>query len=75
MKASLSAYPNPVQSGMLLTVEGVTKGSPVQIFNQSGTRVLHTIATGETVTLTLQVPAGFYVIRTTNGEVKIIVNN
>jgi len=60
---------------MMLTIEGVERGSPVQVFNQIGTCVSNTIATGETVMLNLQVPAGLYVIRTTNGEIKIIVNN
>jgi len=71
--SSVLAYPNPLQSGAMLTVKGIEEGSPIQVFNQVGTCVSNTIATGETVTLTLQVPSGLYVIRTTNGEVKVIV--
>jgi len=74
-RVSLLAYPNPVQTGTMLTIEGVEEGTPIQVFNQVGTCVSHTIATGETVMLTLQLPSGLYIIRTTNGEVKIIVNN
>jgi len=72
---ALLAYPNPVVSGSMLTIEGVAEGSAIQVFNQTGLRVSHTVANGEPATLTLNVPAGLYVIRTTNGEVKIIVNN
>ena len=73
--ASLLAYPNPVQSGNMLTIEGVDEGGLLQVFNQAGVCVLNSIATGNPVTLTLHVPAGLYVVRTQNGEIKIIVNN
>ena len=75
LRSSLLAYPNPVQTGVLLTIEGVEEGSAIQIFNQIGTCVSHTIATGETVQLTIEAPSGLYLIKTTNGELKIIVNN
>ena len=73
--ASIFAYPNPVQSGDQLSIEGVDEGTPLQVFNQAGMCVLITIATGNPVTLSLNVPAGLYVIRTQNGEIKVIVNN
>ena len=70
---ALLAYPNPVLSGNTLTIEGISEGSPVEVFNQAGIRVMHTITTGDPAQLTLQGPAGLYVIRTTEGEVKIVV--
>jgi len=73
--AVMLAYPNPVQAGNTLTIEGVTEGSPIQVYNPIGVCVSHTIATGSPVTLTLQVPAGLYVIRTNNGEIKIVITN
>jgi hypothetical protein len=72
---ALMAYPNPVQTGSMLTIEGVTEGSPIEVYNQIGACVIRTIATGNPVTLTLNVPAGLYLIRTNNGEIKIVVNN
>jgi hypothetical protein len=70
---SLLAYPNPVQSGSAITIEGVTEGSAIEVYSQTGMRVSHTIVTGTPATLTLQVPAGIYIIRTAIGEVKIVV--
>lgn len=73
--ASLLAFPNPIQSGGTLTIEGITEGSPLQVFNQAGMCVINTVATGNPVTINLNVPAGLYVIRTKDGEIKIVVNN
>jgi hypothetical protein len=71
--ATILAYPNPVLSGGVLTIVGVTEGTPVQVFNQAGMCVSNTLVTSDPFTLTLQVPAGLYLIRTTNGDIKIIV--
>ena len=71
----LVAYPNPLLPGYSLTIEGVTEGSYMEIFNQAGVCVLRTIAAGNPATLTLQLPAGLYVIRTKNGDIKIVVTN
>jgi hypothetical protein len=70
---SVLAYPNPVVSGNLLTVEGVATGSPIEVFTQTGVRIIHTIATDPSTKLSLHVPAGIYIVRTTNGDVKIVV--
>jgi hypothetical protein len=59
----------------LLTIEGVAEGSPVEVYNRNGMRVGYSIASGSTVTLTLHVPAGVYVVRTNNGEIKIVIEN
>ena len=72
---TILVYPNPVQSGSMLTIEGVTEGAPITVYNQSGVCVSHTIATGSPAMIHLQVPAGLYVIRTANGEAKIIIEN
>ena len=74
VKASVLAYPNPVRAGNLLTIEGVTEGSPIQVFNQLGMSVYNTIATGSSVQFILNAPAGIYIIRTKDGDVRIIIN-
>ena len=74
-KSSLLAYPNPLQTGSALTLEGVETGSLIEVFNTSGLRVYSTIATGEPVTLTLNLPAGVYLIRTVQGEIRVVINN
>jgi len=70
---SVLAYPNPVAKGSMLTIKGVTEGSAIQVFNQAGVCVIHTIVAGDPVTVSLDVPVGFYVLRTTNGEFKLVV--
>ena len=70
----LLAYPNPVAFGRV-SIEGVTVGSLIEIYNQFGRRVMTTIVTDDPATLNLNLPAGLYVIRTIDGEVKIIVEN
>jgi ribosome-associated translation inhibitor RaiA len=73
IKVSVLAYPNPVRSGNILTIEGVDEGSPLRIFNQAGVCVSNTIVTGSPVQITLPVPSGIYLIHTANGELKIVV--
>ena len=72
-KSAAIAYPNPVRSGDMITVEGVDEGSVIQVFSHVGTLVSQFIAAGETTTLTLNVAPGMYVLRTTNGDVKVII--
>jgi hypothetical protein len=67
------AYPNPVTFGTPLTLVGVTKGSRIQIYNRSGILVKSTIATDDTTTLTLHLPAEMYLLRVDNREIKIFV--
>jgi hypothetical protein len=73
--ATVSSYPNPLSSGTPLTIDGVEEGSLIEVFSQTGIRVLQTIATGNRVTLMLNVPSGLYVVRTTNGEIKLVIEN
>jgi len=73
VSASLVAYPNPVRSGAMLTIEGAKEGSPVEVYNQNGVRVRNFIAESAAITFTLNVPAGIYIIRTGNGEAKIVI--
>ena len=70
---SVVAYPNPVATGNILTIEGVQPGSPVQVINQKGVLILNTIATDQSTKLTLHVPPGLYIVRTNLGDVKIVV--
>jgi hypothetical protein len=73
--SSLLAYPNPVRAGNVITIEGVDEGSVIEVYSQNGVRVSNTIANGTPAMLNLNVPSGIYVIRTKNGEVKVVVNN
>jgi len=73
-QAVLSAYPNPVSKGSTLNIEGVAKGSHIEVYNVQGACVCRTIATENPAQLMLDVPAGIYIVRTHNGEIKIIIN-
>jgi len=74
--AAILAYPNPLRSGDLLTVENITEGSPIMIYNMMGALVQRFIATGETTTFQINnLPSGVYIVRTINGEVKIVIDN
>lgn len=70
----LKAYPNPVSIGRTLYIEGVTQGSHIEVYNTSGLCVYRTIAVDNLTTLTLNLPAGIYLVRTNNGEVKIVID-
>jgi hypothetical protein len=67
------AYPNPVMSGVPFTVEGVAKDDEVRVYNQYGICVHNAIANGETITLTLHVQAGVYVVRANEKQVKVVI--
>ena len=73
LQRSVKAWPNPVSEGRMITLEGVTAGSVIEVYNQSGMRVLSVIAAGGTENITLNLPKGLYLIRTVNGETKIII--
>jgi len=70
---TLHAYPNPVPQGSTLTIEGTKNGALVEIYNQMGSCVSRTVAEGVTVEVTLALPAGIYVVRSNNEEVKVII--
>lgn len=72
-KASIVAYPNPVKAGGIVTIEGVEAGNAISVFNQNATCVLQTIATGTSTDLQLNVAPGNYVVKTSNGDLKVIV--
>jgi len=72
---AVSGYPNPLSSGIPFTIENVEEGSLIEIFTQTGKRVMQTIATGDRVTLMLNLPSGLYVVRTNNGEIKLVIEN
>jgi hypothetical protein len=67
------AHPNPVLSGVPFTVEGVAKNDQVRVYNQYGICISNAIATGETITLTLNVQAGVYVVRANEKQVKVVI--
>ena len=69
----LLVYPNPAGSGMLFTVEGVSKENPIYVYNFMGVCVGSATATDGVAKLTLNVPAGIYLIRTCNQKAKIVI--
>ena len=69
----LRVYPNPVLRSSTLTIEGVSVGSLVEVYNLSGLCVYRTIAVESPTSLSLNIPAGIYLIRANNGEVKVVV--
>ncbi|MCL2417426.1 MAG: InlB B-repeat-containing protein, partial [Bacteroidales bacterium] len=74
--ASLMGYPNPVISGQTFTVDGVTMGTRIEIFNQMGVLVISTVANSDQATIDIDLPVGIYFLRTEeNGTMTIIVNN
>jgi hypothetical protein len=66
-------HPNPVLSGAPFTVENVVKNDEIRVFNQYGICVHTGIAAGETITLTLHVEAGTYVIWANDKQVKVVI--
>jgi hypothetical protein len=70
---NLTIYPNPVTSGVPFTVDGVIEGDLVQIYNQYGICVSSDIATGNSITFTLHIQPGIYLIRTDDKQGKIAV--
>jgi len=67
---NISIYPNPTQT--TLTVEGVAKGTMIQLKDVLGRQVIHATATQtKTVLNTTQLTAGNYllILTTTDGEV------
>ena len=69
------AYPNPLPSGSRLTIEGVTKGSVVFVYNQAGACVYSAVATDNVLTLTLPVTSGVYLICNGDKTIKVVVTN
>jgi len=69
----LLVYPNPAESGMAFTVENVTQGTLLQVYNQFGVCVKELTTNNNIVTLTLNLPAGIYLIRNENKEAKVII--
>jgi hypothetical protein len=69
----LRAYPNPVPQGNKLTIEGTTEGSLVEVYNYIGQCISRTTATGSVTELTFPLSAGFYVVRSNNESVKVVI--
>jgi len=70
----LVIYPNPVLSGNSFTVEGVSEGCTVLVYNQYGICVRSVVATGNPITLTLDnVQPGSYLIRADGKQGKVVI--
>jgi hypothetical protein len=72
-QSALTVYPNPVLSGSPFTIDGVTANTEIHIFNQLGVNIKTAIATGNSISLTLNVPGGTYLIRTEEKWIKLVV--
>jgi hypothetical protein len=69
----LLVYPNPINSGAQFIIEGVSKNSPINVYNFMGICVGSATATDSTTKLSLNLPAGIYLIRSENKEAKIVI--
>ncbi|MCL2246033.1 MAG: hypothetical protein FWC10_02850 [Lentimicrobiaceae bacterium] len=69
----LFVYPNPVLSGMPFTIEGVSKGSSIHLYNYFGACVGSVIATDDAAKITCNLPTGIYFIITNQKVTKIMV--
>jgi len=71
---NLLMFPNPITSGNTLTIKGLEKGTPIQIYNQQGVRVGNFVATTDEMTaIELHLPEGIYIIRANQKSARIIV--
>lgn len=72
-QGALQVYPNPLPQGNKLTIRGTTENSTVEVYNMYGMCVHRTTATGNITEIVLDVSAGFYVVRSNNEQVKVII--
>ena len=70
---NLIIYPNPVKSGESFTIEGINKGVLISIFNQTSINIHNTVATGNSMPFTINLPAGIYFIRADDKVIKLVV--
>ena len=70
---TLLAYPNPLSDGSRITIEGVTKGSMIYVYNLAGVHISSVIASNDVVTLTLPDTDGIYLIRNEDKSIKVVV--
>jgi hypothetical protein len=71
---NLFVYPNPASAGSSFTVENAVAGSLLQVYNQYGVCVKSIMVNDSIVTLSLNLPAGLYLIRNDNKEAKVVIN-
>jgi len=72
----LFIYPNPVAAGASFVVEGLVPDSPIYVYNQFGLCVSYKNPPGtSTITLSLDLPTGVYLIRSDNKTEKIVIMN
>jgi len=72
--SNLYVYPNPAASGSVFTIENAIEGTVMQVFNQYGMCVKTLNVTGSTVTLSLNLSAGIYLIKNEYREAKVVIN-
>ncbi|MCL2246253.1 MAG: T9SS type A sorting domain-containing protein, partial [Lentimicrobiaceae bacterium] len=69
----MSVYPNPVYSGVALTIAGIKKGELLQVYNQYGACVYNAMVHDTTMKLTLHLSSGLYLVRAGDSITKILV--
>jgi hypothetical protein len=72
-QTGLIIYPNPAYSGAYFTIEGAVEGAPLYVYNQFGVCIQTVIATGEKTTLSLNLPAGVYLVRSEEKTGKVVI--
>ncbi|MCL2435540.1 MAG: InlB B-repeat-containing protein, partial [Lentimicrobiaceae bacterium] len=70
---NLVIFPNPTRGNNSFTVENVIAGETVHIYNQYGIHVKSIIATGDVISMTLNVSSGVYMIRCGERYGKIVI--
>jgi len=60
---NLFVYPNPVFSGVVLTITGTENDTPIFVYNTLGICVGNYLAKEEVTTITLELPSGIYWIK------------
>jgi hypothetical protein len=70
---NLLIYPNPSFSGATFTVENLNEGSMIYVYNQFGVCVSQSVAQSEKATLSLNLPAGIYLIRSDEKTGKVVI--
>jgi hypothetical protein len=72
-KENLYVYPNPALSGNAFTVENAVPGTLMQVYNEYGVCVKSLTVNNEIVTLSLNLPAGVYLIKNDYKEAKVVI--
>jgi hypothetical protein len=71
--STLSAYPNPVKSGDVLTIQTSTPGLLLRLHSLSGTLVQEQASTGLLTTMRPLLRPGVYILSAGEERVKVVV--